>query len=94
MKTPKEKANDLIELFKKHQPFCADRTFRNNAAKQCALVCCDECIKMLEGLHKPEYILFDIYEPKQYFMEGEDYFNGYVMHTYLEQVKNEIENYE
>ncbi len=95
---PKEKAENLIKRFKSYAHCDTDRNtdykeqtkqLQNNA-KQCALIAVNECIKMLEGLHKPEYVLFDIYGPKQYSMEGETDFNGYTMNEYFEQVKIEI----
>ena len=45
---------------------------------------------MFTGLHKPEYVTFDIYEPKQYHMEEDTDYNGYAMSEYWEQVKVEI----
>ena len=63
-------------------------------AKICALIAVDEILLTVENIHKPEYVAFDIYEPRNFHLEGsesEDNLSGYGIKEYWEQVKSEIE---
>lgn len=59
-------------------------------AKECAKSECETIIKILDGLHKPEYTCFDIYEPKQ-FTISEEVTDGYMLKQYFEEVISEID---
>ena len=85
--TPKEKAK---ELYDKYEFVYIQNYTSKHEVKQCALLAVDEIILILEGLHKPEYTCFDIYEPKQ-FTISEEVTDGYMLKDYFEQVKAEIE---
>ncbi len=87
--TAKDKAKELVDNFNPWVYSITDE-IELDYAKKCAVICVDEILKMFEGLHKPEYCSFDIYEPKKYHMEVEAEFNGYTMSEYWEQVKIEI----
>lgn len=89
--TPEEKAHSMIVALKNILPRMHYDVLEE-AAKQCAIICVDEILKMFDGLHKPEYVAFDVYEPKQYSMEGETDFNGYTMQAYWQEVKSFIQN--
>lgn len=93
--TAKEKAKELVNKFEvlKHPTYDGwggEEEFTEGLAKECAIICVDEILRMFEGLDKPEYVTFDIYEPKQYHMEEDTDYNGYAMSEYWEQVKVEI----
>ena len=77
--TPKNKAEELITSFMAilSLPGAPLGEYKDGIAKDCAYAVVDEMLKMFNGLYKPEYVLFDIYEPKKYSLEGESEFNGY-----------------
>ena len=90
--TAKEKAEELVHKVE-HSiavKFNISPYETKIMGKDCAIICVDEILKMFTGLHKPEYVTFDIYEPKQYHMEEDTDYNGYAMSEYWEQVKVEI----
>lgn len=82
--TPKDKSLELFHKFAKQWHASPD-----DCKKNC-IIAVDEIINLFKGLHKPEYVSFDIYEPKQYHNEEGTDFNGYTMSEYWEQVKSEI----
>jgi hypothetical protein len=96
MSTPKEKANELVDKFRNEFKWVEKDhhvdLYRD--ARQCALIAVDEIKAIYEGMHKPEYASFDIYEPYNYTLEGHEGVgkNGYEMQDYWEQVKTEITN--
>lgn len=90
--TAKEKAEELVHKVE-HSiavKFNISPYETKIMGKDCAIVFVDEILRMFEGLDKPEYVTFDIYEPKQYHMEEDTDYNGYAMSEYWEQVKVEI----
>lgn len=67
--TPEEKAKELIKKFQKEIPdYLYQGKMLDIAAKACAIILCDEMIKELENLHKPEYTTFRMFDEKQ--MDG------------------------
>ena len=101
--TPKEKAQHLVDKYANtsiHFPYIDSEDGRClgtgymvwQSSKQCALIAVDEILRIFKGLHDPEYVLFDINDPKQFHIEGETEFNGYTMSDYFNKVKAEIEN--
>lgn len=87
--TPEEKAKELVDKFTeaaKNEIFKGWVYYH----KKCALIAVEEVLAIFEGLHKPEYVSFDIYEPKKYHMDDTTDFNGYTMSEYYEAVKEEI----
>lgn len=54
-------------------------------SKEKAIAHCDSLIGLFELLHKPEYATFDIKDPSG------DWYNGYSLSEYYEEVKKEID---
>jgi hypothetical protein len=79
--TPKEKAEELIDKYSLLVPI-EFGGMDKNLAKQCALIAVDEQIKILELIHKPEYVSVWVQE---------QYFNIYDLIEYFQEVKSEIE---
>jgi len=90
--TTKEKADELVYKVERSiaVKFNISPYETKIIGKDCAILFVDEILEIFKGLHKPEYVTFDIYEPKQYHMEEDTDYNGYAMSEYWEQVKVEI----
>jgi hypothetical protein len=97
--TPKEKATELVTKIAPFiDPYDVDQRINHDLlqsrAKQCAVFAVDEILKIFDGLHKPEYSGFDIYEPKQYTINepvNNDCIDGYELQEYFREVKSELE---
>ena len=90
-----EKAKDLLNKVCKQteQMFHASELVRGEWMKICKEIAKSEIgsiVKILDGLHKPEYTCFDIYEPKQ-FTISEEVTDGYMLKQYFKDVAAEIE---
>jgi len=84
--TPKERAESLVLDFMKILPPQGVTPFSmKEYSKKCAIQNCDSIIQLLELLHKPEYATFDIKDPSG------DWYNGYSLSEYYEEVKKEID---
>jgi len=82
--TPKENAEELVAYFSKIlRDSNADSWTQQ--AKNLAKNHCDYHIMILDLLHKPEYVTFDIKDTSG------DWYNGYSLKEYYEQVKLEID---
>lgn len=91
MISPKEKAEQLIAKFLPHSHYwdCYnDEPVKENHAKQCALICIEEQIKLLQQLRKPEYTTFITDYENGTFCEGYEYVE------FWEAVRTEILNTE
>lgn len=97
--TEKEKAKELVEHFAETIPEIVVASNISGAlmerdwetAKQCALICVDEKIEVLEKLRKPEYTIFIEWEQLKT-KEEADTMDGYEYIDFLKKVKTEIEN--
>ena len=100
MKTPKEKAEQLISEFKnitENSGLNATFDYKDfeKAAVRCAKLAVEKIIENFEGLHKPEYCAFDALGEQKYKLSGDPEYRthktGYEMKDYWQQVKEEIQ---
>lgn len=92
--SPKEKADELVEAYKKYMyPF--HPVVAEKQAKECALIQIKDMLQIFEGLHKPEYCAFDAIGEQKYKLSDDPEYRthktGYEMKEYFEQVKAELE---
>lgn len=87
--TAQEKAKELVDKVTA-TIWDSGNTVSKPMINAVAILAVDELLKIFDGLHKPEYTMFDIYEPKQYTIEDADEINGYMLQEYWEEVKYNI----
>jgi len=83
--TPKEYAEQLVNVL---------NHVLDNKGKSVKVACifCARINDLIAHMHKPEYALFDIYEPKQLTLEGEpDHLNGYQVQYFMDEVLVELD---
>jgi len=99
--TPKEKAQELVDKFKDYVHGYVGSSMLTNheypeqilaQAKKVAIITVDEILKQFDGLHKPEYCVFDGIGERKFTFDGEykEHMTGYDMVAYWEQVKAEL----
>lgn len=81
----KDKAQELIEKFRQ----CVSGS---SCAKEASLIAVDEILANFEGLHKPEYSVFDAIGERKFTFDGEypEHMTGYDMVDYWEEVRDHI----
>lgn len=100
--TSKEKAEELLLKFKDYVCGYVGSSMLTNheypeqilsQAKKVAIIAVNEILKNFEGLHKPEYCVFDAIGERKFTFESEhpEHMTGYDMVAYWEDVKVQIE---
>lgn len=92
--TPAKKAKELVDKFRQNSKWI-EKDYPIDLwrdAKESAIICVDEVLKIFDGIHKLEYCAFDELGDRKFTFVGEydTHMTGYDMIAYWKEVKKQI----